>query len=135
MRWCWSEDGVYSSKSAYKAFFAGWSQATKASVIWRSRAPYGCKFFFAWIVSRDWCWTTNRLERRGLPWPAAYPLCDPEPKTIQHLLVGCVVAREVWEWAINLWDRLAWLILSSFSGGSPDPVLRRLSLTCGHPSS
>jgi hypothetical protein len=37
--WRWSEDGVYSSKSAYKAFFAGRTQATTASVIWRSRAP------------------------------------------------------------------------------------------------
>jgi hypothetical protein len=45
MRWCWLEDGVYSSKSAYKAFFAGRPQATTTSVIWHSRAPYGCKFF------------------------------------------------------------------------------------------
>jgi hypothetical protein len=73
--WCWSEDGVYSSKSAYKAFFAGRARATLACVIWRLRAPYGCKFF-VWIVSRDWCWTTYRLERRGLPRPAACPLCD-----------------------------------------------------------
>jgi hypothetical protein len=24
LRWCWSGDGVYSMKSAYNAFFAGW---------------------------------------------------------------------------------------------------------------
>jgi hypothetical protein len=24
-------------------------------------------------------------------------------------MLGCVVAREVWEWALNHWDRLQWL--------------------------
>jgi hypothetical protein len=28
---------------------------------------------------------------------------------IQHLLLGCVVAREVWAWALNQWDRIDWL--------------------------
>jgi mannosylglycoprotein endo-beta-mannosidase len=112
LRWCWSEDGVYSAKSAYNAFFAGRARYPAASVIWRSRAPYGCKFF-AWVVSRDRCWTADRLERRRLPRPVACPLCDQEPETIQHLLVGCVVARQVWAWALNLWDRMAWLPLAN----------------------
>jgi hypothetical protein len=97
LRWCWSGDGVYSAKSAYGAFFAGRARYTVASQIWRSRAPYGCKFF-AWIVSRDQCWTADRLEHRRLPRPAACPLCDQEPETIQHLLLGCVVARQVCIW-------------------------------------
>jgi hypothetical protein len=45
LRWCWFGDGVYSAKSAYNAFFAGRARYPTASVIWRSRAPYGCKFF------------------------------------------------------------------------------------------
>jgi hypothetical protein len=98
--WAWSADGVYSSKSAYNAFFVGRPQARAAAQVWRSRAPYGCRFF-AWLVSKDRCWTADRLERRGLPHPTACPLCDQEPETIQHLLLGCVVAREVWAWALN----------------------------------
>jgi hypothetical protein len=111
LRWCWTSDGLYSSKSAYNAFFGGRTLAVTASQVWRSRAPYGCKFF-AWIVSRDRCWTADRLERRRLPRPAACPLCDQEPETLQHLLLGCVVAREVWTWALNQWDKLAWLPLA-----------------------
>jgi hypothetical protein len=103
LRRCWSGDGVYSAKSAYNAFFVGRSIATTASVIWRSRAPYGCKFS-AWLVTRDRCWTADRLERHGLPRPAACSLCDQEPETIQHLLLGCVVGHEIWAW-----DRLVWL--------------------------
>jgi hypothetical protein len=44
-------------------------------------------------------WTADRLQRRGLPHPAACPLCDQEPESIQHLLLGCVVTHEVWAWA------------------------------------
>jgi hypothetical protein len=106
--WSYSADGIYSSKFAYKAFFAARTRASTAAQIWRLRAPYGCRFF-AWIVSRDRCWMVDCLERRDLPRPVACPLCDQEPETIQHLLLGCVVAREVWAWALNHWDRLAWL--------------------------
>jgi hypothetical protein len=108
LRWAWSDGGMYSSRSPYRALFIGRSRVTTASQIWRSKAPYGCKVF-AWIVSRDRCWTTDRLERWGLPRPAACPLCDQEPETSQLLLLGCVVAREVWAWALDRWDRLAWL--------------------------
>jgi hypothetical protein len=108
LRWAWSWDGMYSSKSDYGAFFAGRPRATTASQIWHSRAPYGCKFF-AWIVSRDRCWTANRLERQGWSRPTACSLCDQEPETIQHLLLGCVVSREVWAWALHQWDRISWL--------------------------
>jgi hypothetical protein len=46
--------------------------------------------------SKNRCWTTDLLGRRGLPCPAACPLCDQELEMLQHLLFGCVVAREIW---------------------------------------
>jgi hypothetical protein len=64
----------------------------------------------AWIVSRDGCWTADRVERRGLPRPSACPLYDQKLETIQHLLLECVVAQEIWAWALHRWDRLAWLL-------------------------
>jgi hypothetical protein len=94
LRWCWSGDGVYSAKSAYGSFFARQMRVTMASVIWRSRTHMGARFF-AWIVSRDRRWTTDRLERRRHPCPVACPLCDQDPETIQHLILGYVVAREI----------------------------------------
>jgi hypothetical protein len=73
--WRWSEDGTFSAKSAYNVFFAGMTSAPTASQVWRSRAPYGCKFFM-WTASWDHRWTADRLLRRRLPHPAACPLCD-----------------------------------------------------------
>jgi hypothetical protein len=106
--WRWSTDGIYSAQSAYRAFFAGQVRAPISEEIWRSRAPYSCKFF-AWLASKNRCWTADRLRRRGLPCPSACPLCDQEPETLQHLLLGCVVARETWAWALRCWGREEWL--------------------------
>jgi hypothetical protein len=122
-QWCWSKDGVYSVMLAYNAFFVARTRYTMIYQIWCSRAPYGCKFF-AWIISK----------LHGLPRPVTCPLCDQVPETIQHLLLRCVVARQVWVWALNLWDMLAWLPLqtpSSFGGGPLDLVPRRRSGTFG----
>jgi hypothetical protein len=62
-----------------------------------------------WLVSRNRCWTADRLQRRDLPASASCPLCSQKPETIQHLLLGCVVAREVWTWALSRGVKLGWL--------------------------
>jgi hypothetical protein len=106
--WRWLADGIYSAKSAYIAFFVGHVRASVSEEIWRSRAPYSCKFF-AWLALKNRCWTVDRLRRRGLPCPSACPLCDQELKTLQHLLLGCVFARETWAWALRCWGKEEWL--------------------------
>jgi hypothetical protein len=103
--WRWTADGTFSAKLTYGTFFPGTTVAPLAPEIWRSRAPYSCKFFTL-LAARNRCWMEERLQRRGLPHPAACPLCDQEPETIQHLLLGCVVAREVWAWALARWAKM-----------------------------
>lgn len=51
---------------------------------------------FTWLVMRNRIWTADRLERRNLPRPAACPLCDQAPESVDHLLVQCPFARQVW---------------------------------------
>jgi hypothetical protein len=68
--------------------------------IWKFLAPYNLKFI-AWLFSQDKCWTADGLQTHGLPHPAIYPFCDQEGETLQHLLLGCMLAREVWE--VVLW--------------------------------
>uniref|UniRef100_A0A8R7PRW5 Reverse transcriptase zinc-binding domain-containing protein n=1 Tax=Triticum urartu TaxID=4572 RepID=A0A8R7PRW5_TRIUA len=42
------------------------------------------------------CWTSDWLARRGLPHQDACPFCDQHEETISHMLIECVLAREVW---------------------------------------
>jgi hypothetical protein len=58
-------------------------------------APGKCKFFI-WLVEHDLCWTADRLAKRGLDHPERCPLCDQEAECINHLLVGCVFAKQFW---------------------------------------
>jgi hypothetical protein len=93
--WRLSKHGVYSSKSAYDAFFIGTVKFGPWKRIWKTWAPLKCKFFI-WLAVKNRCWTADRLAKRGLAHPAACPLCDQAEETIQHCLVSCVFSREVW---------------------------------------
>ena len=93
--WRLSESGIYSSKSAYEAFFFGAIRFPPWRRIWKSWAPMKCKFFI-WLAVKNRCWTADRLTKRGLPHPAVCPLCDQAEETVQHILVACVFSRQVW---------------------------------------
>lgn len=41
-------------------------------------------------------WTAARRKRHGLQPEGTCVLCDQEGKTTDHLLLGCVFARQVW---------------------------------------
>jgi len=71
--WRFSSSGQYSAKSAYESFFIGSTQFGPYERIWKSWAPPKCRFFM-WLVAHDWCWTADRLARRGLPHPEQCPL-------------------------------------------------------------
>jgi hypothetical protein len=58
-------------------------------------SPAKCKVFL-WLAIRNRCWTADRLAERNLPHPDKCTLCDQEEETAQHILVGCVFAREFW---------------------------------------
>ena len=51
---------------------------------------------FISLVVNSRCWTADRLAKRGLPHPVACPLCDQAEETIQHTIISCVFARQVW---------------------------------------
>ncbi|GJN12867.1 hypothetical protein PR202_ga31184 [Eleusine coracana subsp. coracana] len=38
----------------------------------------------------------DRLARRGMPHPESCVLCDQQDESIQHILIGCVFAKQVW---------------------------------------
>jgi hypothetical protein len=93
--WRLSPTGVHSDGSAYDALFQGAVLFEPFERLWKSWAPPKCRFFM-WLVAHQRCWTADRLAKRGLPHPDCCPLCDQEEENIQHLLVGCVFARDFW---------------------------------------
>lgn len=67
--WKLSSAGVYTSKSAYQAFFSGRTRELTATEFWSAGAPLMHKLHM-WFLLRNRLWTADRLERRGLQHPA-----------------------------------------------------------------
>ncbi|WVZ57988.1 hypothetical protein U9M48_008310, partial [Paspalum notatum var. saurae] len=93
--WKLTNSGLYTSKSAYNAFFLGSVKFAPWKRIWKSWAPLRCKFFL-WLAVKNRCWTADRLLKHGLPHLSVCLLCDQENEDIQHILVACVFSWEVW---------------------------------------
>jgi hypothetical protein len=93
--WLHTSSGQFSSRSCYRAFFMGAITFEPWKRLWKSWDPPKCKFFL-WLAIRNKCWTSDRLEKRGLDHPVSCLLCDQEQETIQHILCAYVFARQFW---------------------------------------
>jgi hypothetical protein len=51
---------------------------------------------FLWLACQRRVWTADRHRRRGFEAHDNCLLCDQPVETVDHLLVTCPVAREVW---------------------------------------
>lgn len=92
-RWRFTRSGSYISTYAYHTFFIGTIKFTPWKQIWKS---WSALQIFISLVVNSRCWTAGRLAKRGLPYPVACPLCDQAEETIQHTIISCVFARQVW---------------------------------------
>ena len=63
--WRWSSDRIFSTASAYRAFFIGQHPIAGAKLIYKTRAPAKCNFF-AWLALHDRCWMAHRRKRHNL---------------------------------------------------------------------
>jgi hypothetical protein len=110
-----AHNGKYSAKAAYESLFIGSTYFEHCERICHVYGfgtpgappppPPKCKIFL-WFAALQRCWTSDRLQRRGLDHPDPCPLCDQEPETIDHLLIGCVLARNYWFRLLGQVDRL-----------------------------
>jgi hypothetical protein len=89
--WKLSSSGQFSSKSAYTAMTQGAISFEPAERVWKTWSPSKCKFFI-WLVEHDRCWIADKLAKRGLD----FAPCVISSPTINHLLVSCIFARQVW---------------------------------------
>lgn len=72
-----------------------------AVCIWKCWAPLKCKIF-AWLAFKYRLWTCDRRARHGLQLlPSPCYVCDQEEDNVDHILVRCVYAREVWHLSLT----------------------------------
>jgi len=90
----WTADHVFTTASAYRAFFVGQYSIAGAKTLCKTRAPGKCKFF-GWLAIHDRCWTAERRKRHNLQQDDTCVLCCQESETISHLLVGYSFSRQV----------------------------------------
>jgi hypothetical protein len=93
--WKWNEKGVYNAGSAYRAFFNETTNLPGAAQVWHSFAPFKVKFH-AWLALRRWCWTVERLIRRGMPADPLCSLCGVSAESLDDLSLQCPFAGQVW---------------------------------------
>ena len=94
--WAWNRSGKYSAASAYHMMCEGGIKFQAAAAIWKCWAPLGCKIFI-WLAILHRLWTPDRRARHGLQ-DTTSPcyLCEQEEDTVEHMLMQCVFARQVW---------------------------------------
>jgi hypothetical protein len=94
--WPCDPSGVFSAKSTYDRLCEGGIRFAAAYCIWKPWAPIKCKVF-QWLAVRYRLWTTERRARHGLQdRPDACYLCLQEIDSVDHMLMHCSYAREVW---------------------------------------
>ena len=99
IKWKLTSTGMYTVASTYRAQFLGNIKVKKPQAFWKTWAPPKCKFF-AWLVTRNRVWTSDKLQRRGWPHNPSCPLCRSAPETALHLLADC-------RFTIRLWSQIA----------------------------
>lgn len=94
--WPHDPSGKYMARSTYTRLNQGAIRSPTATAIWRSWAPLKCKIFARFAVQQR-LWTSDRGARHGLQ-DNSSPCytCLQEEDTVEHIVVQCVYARQVW---------------------------------------
>jgi hypothetical protein len=110
IRWRWTADGRYSSKSAYEMQFRGTYCTFNTKAIWWVKAEEKHRLF-VWLLVQNKILTVDRLQVRNWSCDPICRLCDQEPETAQRLCLHCVYAQEVWH-LVSGWSKAGGIWLS-----------------------
>ncbi|PKI45565.1 hypothetical protein CRG98_034083 [Punica granatum] len=94
--WGLSNDGNFSTKSAYLLHYDH-LEPSEDTWDWLWKCPTLPRIqYFTWLCHKDRLPTASLLAQRGLAISPLCPHCPSEPKTIDHILRGCPLARTFW---------------------------------------
>jgi hypothetical protein len=99
IRWRWTVDGRYSSKSAYEMQFRGTYCTFNTKAIWRAKAEEKHRMF-AWLLVQNKILTADRLQVRNWSCDPICRLCDQEPETVQHLCLHLSMHKKCGTWSL-----------------------------------
>ena len=94
--WRWTNDGVYTSKSAYSVQFLGSYSHFNGDTIQKAKSE-GKHKFFAWLLVQCKILTADKLIARQWPCNPICALCNQQQETTAHLILQCTFARLVWQ--------------------------------------
>jgi hypothetical protein len=114
IRWRWTSNGEYTTKSAYHIQFEGGYSKLKLMPIWRAKAEHKCRFF-AWTLIHKKILTANNLAKRNWTNDPICKLCGNEPETPAHLCKDCPYSKQVWS-CLRRWLNLSVLDSVDMSG-------------------
>jgi len=100
--WRWTNDGNYSTRSAYRIQFRGSLLHFGTDLIWKAHVENRCKIF-AWILVQDKILTAQNLQKRGWPHQQQCVMCNGPLETSLHLCLICPFAKAVWN-QILTWE-------------------------------
>lgn len=114
IRWRWTPDGEYSTKSAYRIQFEGTFSKLKLMPIWKAKAEAKCRFF-TWTLLHKKILTANNLMKRHWSNDPICILCQQDPETPTHLCKDCIFSKQVWRF-LKLWFGLSALDTVTMEG-------------------
>lgn len=94
--WKWNNVGSYTSASTYAMIWEGSIHFSPASAIWKCWTSLSCKLFM-WLATQYRLWTSDQRLRHGLQ-DQSSPcyICDQQEYSVDHILLRCGFARQVW---------------------------------------
>lgn len=95
IRWKWTNNGIYTAKSAYRAQLHDTYCTFNISWVWKAFAE-GKHKFFTWLLLQHKIMTADKLLIRNWPCNEICSFCDQEPETAPHLCLTCYFAVKVW---------------------------------------
>ncbi|RVW26745.1 hypothetical protein CK203_108375 [Vitis vinifera] len=99
--WRGGGSGQFRVKDAYSWLDRPMEVNFPKNRIWVGRVPTKI-MFFTWEATWGKILTLDRLQKRGWQLPNRCFLCACEAESVDHLLIHCTVARELWDLVLGL---------------------------------